>query len=286
MGCDGGTIPRRDELVKTKQKAEEKDKNADILAKWKYCALSCTLLQEPIVCCELGRLFNKEAIIEYLLNKDTTQNQICAHIRNLKDVVTLNLTLKNDYKEKGADNGGEYVDIQDSKYICPVVGLEMNGKYKFCFLRKCGCVLSERALKEVKSDVCHKCGANLDVDDVITINGTDEEVKVLRQKMEERRAFEKALKKAAKKRKNESSSTEVSSKEQKIDKDSQKEVSKPSTSTLKTSVKSILPDKARTDYSVAKDPTTSETYKSIFTSHKSAQNRPKGHWVTYNPLYF
>ena len=26
---------------------------------------------------------------------------------------------------------------------------------RFCFLRCCGCVFSERALKEIKAEVCH-----------------------------------------------------------------------------------------------------------------------------------
>lgn len=48
MGCDGGTIPRRDELVKTKKKPEEKDKEADLAAKWQICALTSSRLRPPI----------------------------------------------------------------------------------------------------------------------------------------------------------------------------------------------------------------------------------------------
>ncbi|RWS15819.1 hypothetical protein B4U79_01836 [Dinothrombium tinctorium] len=289
MGCDGGTIPKRDELVKTRKKAEEKDKSADTIAKWKYCALSSTPLREPIVACELGLLYNKEAVIQYLLDKDSYSNKVCAHIRGLRDVITLNLTKKANYKEKSAEKGGEYVDVQDSEYICPVVGLEMNGKYKFYFFRKCGCVISERALKEVKSDVCHKCGVEVDMEDVIVINGGEEEVNSLRMKMEERRAKEK-MEKKLKKRKAEEPVNDESKKELKMD--DTKSVSKQKVATNKTPAPAAkasiaaLPEKARSDYSVAKDPTNSEAYKSIFTSHESAKNRPKSHWVTYNPLYF
>lgn len=48
MGCDGGTIPRRDELVKTKKKPEEKDKDAELAAKWQFCALTSEKLRQPI----------------------------------------------------------------------------------------------------------------------------------------------------------------------------------------------------------------------------------------------
>ena len=59
MGCDGGTIPKRHELVRTKKKPEEKDKVADLASKWQYCALSNQPLKQPIVACELGRYSTK-----------------------------------------------------------------------------------------------------------------------------------------------------------------------------------------------------------------------------------
>jgi hypothetical protein len=55
MGCDGGSIPRRDEMVKLKKKAEKADKDVELQARWKYCALSGEELKTPIVACELGR---------------------------------------------------------------------------------------------------------------------------------------------------------------------------------------------------------------------------------------
>ena len=199
MGCDGGTIPKRDELVKTKKKPEEKDKQADSIGKWKYCFLSSEKLRKPIVSCDLGRLYNKESIIQYLLEKETNPNVFVKHIRNLKDVKELNLTEKFNYEERLVEDG-QYIDTLDSKFICPVVGLEMNGKYKFCYLKSCGCVLSERALREVRSDACHKCDKPYEEQDIIVINGSEEEINQQRVKMEERRAKEK-LEKKIKKRK-------------------------------------------------------------------------------------
>jgi hypothetical protein len=55
MGCDGGTIPTRDELVKLKQKPEKVDRDVELSARWRHCALSQQELREPIVSCELGR---------------------------------------------------------------------------------------------------------------------------------------------------------------------------------------------------------------------------------------
>src|SRR5699024_2468204 len=113
--------------VRTKKKKEEKDKKADLVAKWKYCAISSNKLTKPIVSCELGRLYNKDAVIEFLLNKEAPNSSLLSHIRNLRDIVTLKLTLKQGFEEKDTA-GDQESDVQDSKYVCPVVGVEMNGK--------------------------------------------------------------------------------------------------------------------------------------------------------------
>lgn len=62
----------------------------------------------------------------------------------------------------------------------------MNGWYKFCFIWNCGCVFFERVLKEVFLIVCNSCGKLFFSDDIVVINGNEEEVSVMRVKMEER----------------------------------------------------------------------------------------------------
>lgn len=237
------------------------------------------------------------------MDRDTFPADIAGHIRNLKDVIELNLTEKRGFDDKSGVNN-DHVDNQDSRFICPVVGLEMSGKYKFFYSRNCGCVVSERALKEVKTEECHKCGKPFEESDLVVIYGSQEEVAKLRQRMEERREKAKAEKKGKKRKAVEveavsssiaptspststtlpsfsvptsSSSTSASC--------SVKTVRAPS-STTKASTDALLTDKAKKDYSVAKDPNATETYKSLFTSHETAKKKPAGNWVTYNPLYF
>ncbi|RMB95878.1 hypothetical protein DUI87_27992 [Hirundo rustica rustica] len=159
MGCDGGTIPKRHELVKGPRKVEKVDKVAELVARWFYCALSQEKLRRPIVACELGRLYNKDAIIEYLLDKspDKTPMESASHIKSIKNVTELQLVDNPAWSgDKESIKGDKYDDLQSARFICPVVGLEMNGRHRFCFLRSCGCVFSERALKEIKAEVCHK----------------------------------------------------------------------------------------------------------------------------------
>lgn len=313
MGCDGGTIPKRDELVRTKKKPEQKDKTADLVAKWKHCAITQEPLRQPIMACELGRLYNKEAVLEFLIDRSKFE---CApsfeHLKGLKDLKQLNLTDNPSYDKSGAKKGDAYIDMQDSKYICPVVGLEMNGRYKFCFLWNCGCVLSERALKEIKGEVCHKCGKKFTDTDIITLNPQDDEVESLQTRMEARRLQAKLDKKAKKASKHKSSS-EASTSEEVPGPSKQQKTSETSKSKLtngtahsdsklsngkvaqgsskltngKLHAASQLSN-GKTDNgktSIQKDPTASSTYKSLFTSSDKAKNQSKAHWVTYNPFF-
>lgn len=73
-------------------------------------------------------------------------------------------------------------------FQCPITGLEFNGKYRFLALRTCGHVLSAKALKEVKSSMCHVCHKEFQESDKIEINGSEEEVAVLRERMMEEKA--------------------------------------------------------------------------------------------------
>nr|VZI38025.1 unnamed protein product [Spirometra erinaceieuropaei] len=75
MGGDGGSIPRRVELVRNKKEQEKAERSALNAARWKHCALSEQPLRQPIVACKLGRLYNKEAIIEKLLDNHCLEDE-------------------------------------------------------------------------------------------------------------------------------------------------------------------------------------------------------------------
>lgn len=55
MGADGGTIPKRCELVRNKKKKEKIDRNVEAATKWRTCQSSQDSLKKPIVACKLGR---------------------------------------------------------------------------------------------------------------------------------------------------------------------------------------------------------------------------------------
>ncbi|CBI36519.3 unnamed protein product, partial [Vitis vinifera] len=149
------------------KKPDKVDPNEQRLSKWTTCSLSFEPLRHPCVVDRLGNVFNKEALVEGLLGKKLPK--AFGHIRGLKD-------------------------------MCPITGLEFNGKYRFFALKTCGHVLSAKALKEVKSSACLVCHEGFKEEDKIPINGSEEEVAALRERMEEERA--KLREKKAKKVKN------------------------------------------------------------------------------------
>nr|CAG4647260.1 EOG090X0ACT [Megafenestra aurita] len=278
MGCDGGTIPKRDELVKTKKKPEQKDKNAENHCKWRLCASSQEELCSPIVACELGRLFNKESVLEILLDKAKAP-ECGKHLRSLKDVKELVLTTNPSFR-KHANMGDGYDDVQSAQFICPVLGIEMNGKFKFCFIWTCGCVMSERTLKEIKSTNCHKCQKPFKNEDVVMINPSEEELVNMIDNMEKRRSAAKSKTKAVKREAGETEKRSGKGKKLMVGPNN-------STSIAHKLIKLEDPAMAKTkaSYSVASDPNASDVFKSLFTTHDKAVNQTKGHWVTYNPFY-
>uniref|UniRef100_A0A6B2E8J6 Replication termination factor 2 n=1 Tax=Phlebotomus kandelakii TaxID=1109342 RepID=A0A6B2E8J6_9DIPT len=275
MGCDGGTIPRRDELVRTKKKPEQKDKESEMQFRWRHCALTQQPLQEPVVMCGLGRLYSKQSVIEHLLEKEKMPES-ASHIKSLKDIKQLSLTPNPTYTD--ADKQEGLLDVRSAPYICKLIGLEMSGKFRFVALWGCGCVFSERALKEIKSRVCSLCQTPYEEPDVVVLNGSEEDVELMRVKMEARVARRKAEKRE-----------KEGKKAKKVEEPEAGPSGSKMVKELKRSNDEKLTDpafkKAKKSYSVASDPKATDVYKSLFTTHHSEQEQNRAHWVTYNPFY-
>ncbi|KAG9159493.1 hypothetical protein Leryth_011032 [Lithospermum erythrorhizon] len=152
------------------KKPDKVDPHEQKLSKWLNCSLSNEPLREPIVIDGLGNLFNKEALVEALLKKRVPKG--FGYIKGLRDLI--NVELSNGAGEEGG-------------FMCPITGLEFNGRYRFVALRSCGHVLSAKAFKEVKSEACLVCRKEYKESDKIVINGNEEEVLALRERLEAER---------------------------------------------------------------------------------------------------
>ncbi|KAL6045723.1 Protein RTF2 [Balamuthia mandrillaris] len=281
MGADGGSIPSRAELVKLKKKAERNPPTELERTRWQSCALSKEPLRDPIVCCPLGYLFNKEALITHLLEKSLPSE--FSHIRSLKDVIPVHFAANPHYQE--AASSAVAADVSsgngEAPFACPITGLEVNGLYKFSVLRTCGCVFSKRALREVPSTECLQCGKAYTPDDVMPLNGTAEQVEGLRQQLEEKRGQEQVDRKERKRKRKEKKSTDKEKKD--------KEKTKSKTEKSKSSKRARAPapsSSSSTSTSSTKSTTTgdayvSDAYRSIFTS----STKPKTGFTTLTSSY-
>ncbi|KAM9958875.1 hypothetical protein ACTFIW_012465 [Dictyostelium discoideum] len=208
MGLDGGTIPTRCELVKTKKKEVKVfDKDQVDFGKWFLCALAQDTLSEPIVLDDLGNLFNKDNIIEALLNGSLETSKNFSHIRSLRSIYTVNFS----------PNPAHEKDSTVSPWLCPITKIEVgSSNYKFKFLKTCGHVFSEKAFKELKNDdnnnnnsnkkeidsskdnlSCFLCSKEYITNDLITINPSGEEFEQMKVTLQEKLANSK--KKSSKK---------------------------------------------------------------------------------------
>ncbi|XP_065648333.1 replication termination factor 2 isoform X2 [Hydra vulgaris] len=299
MGCDGGTIPKRHELIKTAKRPAQKDKDMDRNAKWSSCAISQQGLLPPIMCCELGKLYSKESVLEFLLDRSISDS--ASHIRSLKDVKELKLTKNIGYKKPLLELADQYHETQSSEYVCPVVGIEMNGKYKFCVLWTCGCVLSERALKEIDTLSCHSCGVKFTKDNIVIINPEETDVSTNESNMIKRRELAKLVRKEKKdskdaKRKLDQASFKIpaaplskESSTSSIDSNQSVKRTKVENKTLNTVCKvQQNKEKITTSSEEIPDAKKSKVYKSLFSSSEESKNRDRNkisNWVTYNPYH-
>ena len=158
MGNDGGSIPKRRELVKeaarlqtASEAKESQQENQE--HRWKTCILSQQPLKPPIVSDYLGNLYNKDAILEYLLpSEDPTIEAAKAdkdkildgRVTSLRDVAEVKFQEERESKDQAAT----------SRWLCPVSSKVLGPSVKAVYLVPCGHAFSEAAIKEVSSETC------------------------------------------------------------------------------------------------------------------------------------
>jgi hypothetical protein len=179
MGNDGGSIPKRSELVKNAARAKTiSELKATVLESlghaWTHCALSGAPLDlDAAVSDWRGRLFNYEAILHGLMPADepadTTPQSL--GIRSLRDVVKLKFSRV------------------DKKWTCPISMKEMGPAVKAVYLVPCGHVFAEVAISEIQEKSCPECAEEFSQDNVVPILPTSEkDVQKLEARMEGLRA--------------------------------------------------------------------------------------------------
>jgi len=151
MGNDGGSIPTRRELVKEAARDLSTTQVKEIQTEqqehyWSTCALSHQPLSSPVVSDALGTLYNKDAVLDHLLSAAQEEKKAMEargeafkdRLRSLKDVVEVKFQ----------------VEVEGSKWVCPVTGKVLGPGVKAVYLVPCGHAFSESAMKEMPGDTC------------------------------------------------------------------------------------------------------------------------------------
>lgn len=217
MGLDGGTIPVRVELVKNKKKDDYVDKAALRRERFFHCAVSGNALQNPIVACWSGRLYNYESVLRALLEKRLPP-ELAQHIRSAQDVFFVR-PKRNPLYTRGEN---EPVEVQNvSPWVCPVTGSEIGlSSERFVVHPKCGAVFSLRA----GAGLCYGCGeenlSSSSDNDLVELVPADEAIAHAQQ--ERARARKVAEKKKKKKKSEEEDKDKQKKKKKKEEKKSRK----------------------------------------------------------------
>ncbi|RPB19421.1 hypothetical protein L211DRAFT_842663, partial [Terfezia boudieri ATCC MYA-4762] len=194
MGNDGGSIPTRRELVKSASRSKTHSEVRDSQSQssqyhWTYCALSKRPLASPIVADHFGRLYNKDAMIEWLLKgleafgdgKEVLKGRGVSGLKNVVGVQfqALESTPGEESNGNGAleqTEGGE----RKERWMCPVTRKELGPGVRAVYLVPCGCAFTESAIKETaghkegEDAECLHCGKPYNPRDIININPTAE----------------------------------------------------------------------------------------------------------------
>lgn len=234
MGNDGGSIPTRRELVKEAARsltiAELKETRQEQQEyHWTTDPISNTPLAQPVVSDCSGKLYNKDTILEYLVEgsrKEDAERITQGSIKSLKDVVEVKF-------EAGASDGMKASKVT---WVCPITGDKLGPSSKAVYLVPCGHAFSGVAIKEVSGEKCLTCDTEYAANDIIPIIpvvDTDMARLALRVKTLQEKGLSHSLKKASggsKKRKKKDESTALSSGHTKdvAHSDIKSEVAKPS----------------------------------------------------------
>ena len=120
----------------------------------------------------LGRLFNKDAVIEFLLPSELPEDADAAAeadakkkeqalilkgiVKGLKDVVEVNLQVEDDGEGTATNGQGASSNgiTREERWVCPITNKELGSSTKAVYLVPCGHAFAHAAVKEVSGEKC------------------------------------------------------------------------------------------------------------------------------------
>ncbi|KAK1827320.1 Rtf2 RING-finger-domain-containing protein [Podospora conica] len=187
MGNDGGSIPKRRELVKSAARAPTVSElkataHESLTHAWTFDPLTSLPLDlDNAVSDAHGRLYNYESVLHALLLPSSSSDAPTGDlpfsstgIKSLRDVVRLK------FKRSASE---------DAKVECPVSLKELGPSTRAVYLVPCGHVFAEAARRHMEEEgVCPECSEGFEGRDVIPILPTEKaDVERLAARLEELR---------------------------------------------------------------------------------------------------
>ncbi|KAJ5358744.1 uncharacterized protein N7496_011157 [Penicillium cataractarum] len=188
MGNDGGSIPTRRELVREaarepttaqiKEAQREQQEHS-----WTTCPLSHKALARPVVSDSVGNLYNKDAVLQFLLpgddgegisSKSDCEEVLCGRVKGLRDVVELHFEIDTELSEHPSDRANAHRHQRREGWICPITAKPLGPSVKSVYLVPCGHVFAEEAIRQLKGDKCLQCNESYTEDNIIPILPTKE----------------------------------------------------------------------------------------------------------------
>ncbi|KAJ5558717.1 Zinc finger RING/FYVE/PHD-type [Penicillium sp. DV-2018c] len=190
MGNDGGSIPTRRELVREAARAPSTAQVKETQREqqehcWTTCPLSHKPLVRPIVSDSVGNLYNKDAILQFLLpgddvegisSKADCEEILCGRVKSLRDVVEMKFEVDTELTEHPSGRAFAPRERREG-WICPITAKALGPSVKSVYLVPCGHVFSDEAIRQLKGDKCLQCNESYTEDNIIPILPTKKEDK-------------------------------------------------------------------------------------------------------------
>lgn len=140
MGCEGGSLPCRKDLVRTKCSLEMSKNDIDRSTVYFGCPVSSEPFAAPWAYLRVGAVCNYTSLLEGLISKS---------LKKLKG-------------ERDFINVGSKYTLRNGYFVCPLTTKVMNGDVPFVGIWPCGCILSASVLQSMDIAVCPVCGTKVD----------------------------------------------------------------------------------------------------------------------------
>lgn len=172
MGNDGGSIPTRRELVKEAARnptvGEVKaSKHEQQEYHWSTDPVTQQPLRQPVVSDAYGKLYNKDTILEFLLegaHSDDVKRETRGTVQSMKDIVEVIFQVKRDSEDKGY-----------TTWVCPMTDEPLGPGSNAVYIAQCGHAFHGNTFRTLFAEQCKECtscGKEFAPDDAIRINPT------------------------------------------------------------------------------------------------------------------